>query len=615
MKLDEIKDKITNSSIERRSIASMFITAMLIMSVFVIPISPVSGATSTVFSTGFESGSVPSELTESTVDGSASVQSTTALNGSYSAKLSGTNTGDGASDSVHYVYNPSSGVDSGVFSQTVQWNTGGLANIKIFDSSGAEQYSLQYRAGSNTVQIYDHSAGSTVASTNYTLNSGTKYDLKAKYVGNKITLYSNGTEVLVYNSARDITVKKTRYQISVDDGTVGYIDDIQHNSYSTNSAPTASFTDSDATKTVTPNTTVTIDAGASSDPDGDSLTYSWDGPDSDSTYDDKTGSSITVSKSSNGTYNWNLKVSDGSATDTATYTLNVESGSMDVTVNDASGTALSGATVDIVNSSGTTVATKNTDSNGVASFSQLATGDYTLNVSHPDFANKTGVTTSISNNTTTTKTIQLSTTTTTAKISGVTDSVGNSLSSFDVSVVRLSDGSEVRSQTGVSAPMSFNLDPQYDYDVTVSKSDYSSQTKQYTLSSGSTTSKSFSLAQETGSLDVTVTANDTVIDGATVKLLNANGDVVQSTKTDSSGVASFTAPTNDYTVDVTTSEYGTSTGNQVTITTDSTATLSVSMTDSTAGGGSGTAPDENIYMIVVFGVLFIIVSTFIAVKD
>jgi len=94
---------------------------------------------------------------------------------------------------------------------------------------------------------------------------------------------------------------------------------------SANSAPTADFQDSDNASTVNVGEEVTLDASASSDPDGDSLSYSWDTND-DGTYGDKSGgSSITVSESSAGTYNYSVKVSDGNGgTDTATYTLTVE---------------------------------------------------------------------------------------------------------------------------------------------------------------------------------------------------------------------------------------------------------------------------------------------------
>ncbi|WP_137284184.1 PKD domain-containing protein [Halorussus salinisoli] len=157
---------------------------------------------------------------------------------------------------------------------------------------------------------------------------------------------------------------------------------------SSNSAPTA---DAGPNQTVQSGDSVTFDGSGSSDPDGDTLSYSWDF-DGDGV-EDATGVSPTHSLSSTGTYTVELTVTDpDGASDTDTMTVTVEESTYEQTfdVTDANGSAVANATVDVTDdSTGTTVATLTTDSNGSGATS-LADGNYSYSISATEFDTSTG---------------------------------------------------------------------------------------------------------------------------------------------------------------------------------------------------------------------------------
>lgn len=86
----------------------------------------------------------------------------------------------------------------------------------------------------------------------------------------------------------------------------------------------------------------------------------------------------------------------------------VTTGSAEITAQDIDGNAIEGATVELVDSSDTVVNTVDTGTDGVATFSDIETGDYTYNVSATDYQNVSGTSITISENSTVTDTTQLS---------------------------------------------------------------------------------------------------------------------------------------------------------------------------------------------------------------
>ncbi|GAA0271900.1 hypothetical protein GCM10009000_104540 [Halobacterium noricense] len=261
----------------------------------------------------------------------------------------------------------------------------------LSESADTFNYNVSSLGANVTLELYNASDSTLINSKTVSATGSGSFDVSS----------SSATSVYVVINVPDDADGTTSETTTVDSVSL----------VASNDSPSADFVDSDNAKTVAVNESVTIDASASSDPDSsDTLSFDWD-KNGDGTFTDATGSSITISKSSAGTYNPAVKVTDGNGgSATATYTLTVENatGSAEITVNDPSGNVLSGATVELKNSSGTVVSTVDTNSSGVASFSGVATGDYTAVISHADYPTFTSNTFTVTENSTTSKTFSVS---------------------------------------------------------------------------------------------------------------------------------------------------------------------------------------------------------------
>jgi hypothetical protein len=139
----------------------------------------------------------------------------------------------------------------------------------------------------------------------------------------------------------------------------------------------------------TAGTPVTLDASASSDDDGTIAAYAWDTT-GDGTFD-ASGSTVEFNESEAGQYPVTLKVTDdGGATDTETVFVDVLAdsgdGSADVTFNvtdDETNESVANATVEVTDSSGSTVVHK-TDENGTVTVSLNDGWTYSYTISYGD---------------------------------------------------------------------------------------------------------------------------------------------------------------------------------------------------------------------------------------
>jgi len=100
-------------------------------------------------------------------------------------------------------------------------------------------------------------------------------------------------------------------------------------------------------------------------------------------------------------------------TDTTTsnsYTLSsvTTTGSVEATVNDPDGNAVGSATTYLVDLNGNVVDTMTTDANGLASYTSVSTGDYTVEAQHADYASASSDTFTVSDNTLAIVTVSLS---------------------------------------------------------------------------------------------------------------------------------------------------------------------------------------------------------------
>jgi len=175
------------------------------------------------------------------------------------------------------------------------------------------------------------------------------------------------------------------------DGTTYDVDHLLVTGTATNSDPTA---DAGGPYEGTAGETIQMDASNSSDGDADNLTYSWSSSSASggSGGDDTSPTGTSLTFDSAGTYNVSLTVTDEhGATDTATTTVTVQSPptvstttepdkfSVDFAVTGENGTAVENATVSVGNQSA------ETDSDGVASISNVTEGNHTVSVDHASY--------------------------------------------------------------------------------------------------------------------------------------------------------------------------------------------------------------------------------------
>lgn len=138
---------------------------------------------------------------------------------------------------------------------------------------------------------------------------------------------------------------------------------------SANAAPTA---DAGSDQTVTAGEDVTLDASASSDSDGDNLSYVWDEGEFS-----RSGMTSDYKFASSGTYEIPLTVTDEhGASDTDSVTVTVEdTHEVSFEVADDTGAAIENASVAVSDDTGAEVASLTADSNGIAA-ATLTPGNY-----------------------------------------------------------------------------------------------------------------------------------------------------------------------------------------------------------------------------------------------
>ncbi|WP_435116609.1 MSCRAMM family protein [Halolamina sp. C58] len=273
---------------------------------------------------------------------------------------------------------------------------------------------------------------------------------------------------------------------------------------------------------------------------------------------------------------------------------NPPTGSIEVTdVTDQDGASLSSFDVTIEDSNGNVV-DETTGASAPYTASDLETGTYMLFVTSDGYANST-VEVSVTENSTTSKTISVTEQVGTVEVSEVTNSNGTAINSFDVTIED-SNGNVVDEATGVSAPYSVSgLDSTEDYNVTVNATDYDPITKTHSFGAGGSDSQAYTLSNSTGSVSVTVNdPSGSALSDATVEVVDSSGSVVQSVTSDSSGVASLSnIAVGDYTLDVHHPDYTDVTGTTVSVSDSTTTNKTIAVKESGAVEVTVNGPDGN----------------------
>jgi hypothetical protein len=193
---------------------------------------------------------------------------------------------------------------------TTNVSTSGTGKIQKLDGENG----LLYASGQGAIDVYD-SSGALQQSYN---NSGAGEGLEVAYDEMFVGGWSGDYHWV------DRKTLNVNAQVTLNDGW-NYNDVSIVESSWANSAPTA---DSGGPYSGYEGDSVTLDGTNSSDPDGDSLTYTWDIEDFDASGNNETATGATPSLSltgaNSGTYNVTLTVDDGSATSTSYTTLEVK---------------------------------------------------------------------------------------------------------------------------------------------------------------------------------------------------------------------------------------------------------------------------------------------------
>lgn len=308
------------------------------------------------------------------------------------------------------------------------------------------------------------------------------------------------------------------------------------------------------------------------------------------------GSTYTVTASAANYISKNISTTvTDKETVAAAIALTPQAGGANITVNDASNAPLSGATVSVtVNGQEQTMTT---DANGVAAFTNLATGTYTFTATKADYNSNTASAT-ISGGSIAAAAVTLTRQTGNAKIT-VTDGT-LPLSGATVSVTV--NGQAQTATTAANGEATFTNIPTGTYTFTATKSDYESGTaNDVAITVGATATSTIALAHQTGSAKITVTDGTLLLSGATVSV-TVNGQE-QIATTVANGEATFTnIPTGTYTFTATKSGYGSGTSNGLTIAKGATATATVALTRQTGNAKitvtDGTAPLSDVTVSV-----------------
>ncbi|MBX0356899.1 carboxypeptidase regulatory-like domain-containing protein [Halobacillus sp. Nhm2S1] len=213
---------------------------------------------------------------------------------------------------------------------------------------------------------------------------------------------------------------------------------------------------------------------------------------------------------------------------TQDVTLVDQPGSLSGSITDgASGDAIEGATVQVVNQSGVTVASVLTDATGSYTVGNIPPGSYTVTISQMGYAVET-VGAIISPGTATTLVAQL--TRNAGDLEGVVENEAGQLLS-NATVQLLLNGVAIASTlTNASGQFSFpNLEPG-NYTVRASAVDYQTQVLGAQINEGEITVVDFSLLQQPGSLEGTIMDNSMgAIPGAVITARADEGNVVVAT--------------------------------------------------------------------------------------